>query len=132
MNAERRLALLVQIETTRLDYLGLAHYIVELHHAAATLDISKDEVDELLAGILRERPGLLAERPNAIGPLVSLLDESGEVRPLGAIEVEVMKFAIQKYQGQMSETARRLGIGRSTLYRKLDAELARQPMHITS
>jgi DNA-binding NtrC family response regulator len=33
----------------------------------------------------------------------------------------VIRFAIAHYRGQMSEVARRLQIGRSTLYRKLDA-----------
>jgi len=33
----------------------------------------------------------------------------------------VIRFAITHYRGQMSEVARRLGIGRSTLYRKLDS-----------
>ena len=32
---------------------------------------------------------------------------------------ELIRFAIEKYEGHMSEVARRLGIGRSTLYRKL-------------
>ena len=44
----------------------------------------------------------------------------GEVRPLEEIEAEVIRFAIAHYRGQMSEVARRLRIGRSTLYRKLD------------
>ena len=51
----------------------------------------------------------------------SLLDGTGEVRPLEEIEAEVIRFAISHYRGQMSEVARRLHIGRSTLYRKLDA-----------
>jgi DNA-binding NtrC family response regulator len=49
-----------------------------------------------------------------------LLDAVGEVRPLEEVESEVIRFAISHYRGQMSEVARRLGIGRSTLYRKLD------------
>jgi len=48
-----------------------------------------------------------------------LLDERGEMRPIGALEEEVIRFAIEHYRGQMSEVARRLGIGRSTLYRKV-------------
>ena len=36
-----------------------------------------------------------------------------------AIEAEIIKMAIERYSGRMSEVARRLGIGRSTLYRKL-------------
>ena len=43
------------------------------------------------------------------------------MRPLQDIEAEVIRFAIAHYQGHMSEVARRLRIGRSTLYRKLDA-----------
>jgi DNA-binding NtrC family response regulator len=42
------------------------------------------------------------------------------VRPLEEVETEVIRFAITHYRGQMSEVARRLRIGRSTLYRKLD------------
>jgi DNA-binding NtrC family response regulator len=51
---------------------------------------------------------------------LSLLDAAGEVRPLQEIEIEVIRFAISHYRGQMSEVARRLQIGRSTLYRKLE------------
>jgi DNA-binding NtrC family response regulator len=49
-----------------------------------------------------------------------LLDPTGEVRPLEEVETEVIRFAVTHYRGQMSEVARRLRIGRSTLYRKLD------------
>ena len=49
-----------------------------------------------------------------------LLDAHGDVRPLEEIEAEVIRFAIAHYRGQMSEVARRLQIGRSTLYRKLE------------
>jgi len=43
----------------------------------------------------------------------------GHLRKLEEIEHELIRFAIDKYDGHMSEVARRLGIGRSTLYRKL-------------
>jgi DNA-binding NtrC family response regulator len=49
-----------------------------------------------------------------------LTDEQGEVRPLEDIEREAIRFAIAHYREQMSEVARRLKIGRSTLYRKLE------------
>ncbi len=58
--------------------------------------------------------------PDAAGAL-AILDAAGEVRPLEEIETEVIRFAIAHYRGQMSEVARRLHIGRSTLYRKLEA-----------
>jgi DNA-binding NtrC family response regulator len=51
---------------------------------------------------------------------LSLVDASGDVRPLEEIESEIIRFAIAHYRGQMSEVARRLKIGRSTLYRKLE------------
>ncbi len=50
-----------------------------------------------------------------------LLDAAGEVRPLEELEAELIRYAITHYRGQMSEVARRLRIGRSTLYRKLEA-----------
>ena len=34
-------------------------------------------------------------------------------------EAEIIRMAISRYEGRMSEIARRLAIGRSTLYRKL-------------
>ena len=51
---------------------------------------------------------------------LSMLTNGGEVRPLEELESEIIRFAISHYRGQMSEVARRLKIGRSTLYRKLD------------
>ena len=48
-----------------------------------------------------------------------LLDERGEIRRIEALEEEALRFALDHYRGQLSEVARRLGIGRSTLYRKL-------------
>jgi DNA-binding NtrC family response regulator len=50
---------------------------------------------------------------------VAALDARGNVRRLADIELDMIKLAIERYGGQMSEVARRLGIGRSTLYRKL-------------
>jgi DNA-binding NtrC family response regulator len=50
---------------------------------------------------------------------VTLTGIDGHLRKLEEIEHELIRFAIDKYEGHMSEVARRLGIGRSTLYRKL-------------
>jgi DNA-binding NtrC family response regulator len=65
-------------------------------------------------------PGAAFGPPPAAGTL-ALLDPAGEVRPLDDIEADAIKFAIAHYRGQMSEVARRLHIGRSTLYRKLES-----------
>jgi DNA-binding NtrC family response regulator len=47
------------------------------------------------------------------------VDAAGHMRKLEEIESEIIRMAISRYDGHMSEVARRLGIGRSTLYRKL-------------
>ncbi|MFD1696948.1 sigma-54-dependent transcriptional regulator [Roseibium aestuarii] len=47
------------------------------------------------------------------------LDNEGHVRKLEAMEEELIRLAIDHYSGRMTEVAKRLGIGRSTLYRKL-------------
>ena len=56
--------------------------------------------------------------PPVAGP-VSVLDEKGHVRPLEEVERDLIHLAIEVYAGRMTEVARRLGIGRSTLYRKV-------------
>ena len=61
--------------------------------------------------------------PQALGKApatLELVDASGHVRPLEDLEADAIRYAIAHYRGQMSEVARRLRIGRSTLYRKLD------------
>lgn len=50
---------------------------------------------------------------------IALLDENGDVRTLAALEEEAIRFALGHYRSHMTEMARKLGIGRSTLYRKL-------------
>jgi DNA-binding NtrC family response regulator len=51
--------------------------------------------------------------------ILRLIDENGDVRKLEEIEAETIRFALAHYRGQMSQMARKLGIGRSTLYRKM-------------
>ena len=52
--------------------------------------------------------------------LISLVETGGHVRTLADIERDVIRRTINHYDGKMAEVARRLGIGRSTLYRKLE------------
>jgi DNA-binding NtrC family response regulator len=52
-------------------------------------------------------------------PSVTLYSGDGHLRPLEEIEADIIRLAIGHYRGRMTEVARRLGIGRSTLYRKL-------------
>src|SRR5690606_39930048 len=72
-------------------------------------------------------PPVLAARP---GETITALDWGGDVRPLGDVEADMIRLALERYGGRMALIARKLGIGRSTLYRKLrelglaDKELA--------
>ncbi len=50
---------------------------------------------------------------------VTITGKDGELRSLEEIERDLIQYAIDHYSGHMSEVARRLGIGRSTLYRKV-------------
>jgi DNA-binding NtrC family response regulator len=65
--------------------------------------MSKARTDEMIAG----------------SPGVTLYTGDGHLRPLEEIEADIIRLAIGHYRGRMTEVARRLGIGRSTLYRKL-------------
>ncbi|MEL6414333.1 MAG: sigma-54 dependent transcriptional regulator, partial [Pseudomonadota bacterium] len=51
------------------------------------------------------------------GPVAVM--EDGEIRSLTDVERDLIAYAIEHYAGHMSEVSRRLGIGRSTLYRKV-------------
>ncbi|RDC60538.1 C4-dicarboxylate transport transcriptional regulatory protein DctD [Alteripontixanthobacter maritimus] len=67
---------------------------------------------------------MLGEQDDALNPQqegvgVMLYTEDGNLRALDEIEADVIRLAIGHYRGRMTEVARRLGIGRSTLYRKL-------------
>lgn len=87
---------------------------VEAHprkiHAGAPL------LPEPVANAAPGRNELTASLPSYA---VSTTDMTGHMRTLEQIELEVIRMAISHYDGHMSEVARRLGIGRSTLYRKL-------------
>jgi DNA-binding NtrC family response regulator len=82
--------------------------------------------DETLASPPHFDPPMRIGEDTAIAPYglpgaaLQLVDPAGEIRPLEEIENEAIRFAIAHYRGQMSEVARRLRIGRSTLYRKLE------------
>jgi DNA-binding NtrC family response regulator len=67
------------------------------------------------------QPPLASAPPPGGNPrfAISAATESGHLRRLEDIEGDIIRMAIEHYDGHMSEIARRLGIGRSTLYRKL-------------
>jgi len=51
--------------------------------------------------------------------ILSVLDEMGDIRAIQDVEKDMISYSMNKYDGRMSEVARRLGVGRSTLYRKV-------------
>jgi DNA-binding NtrC family response regulator len=58
----------------------------------------------------------------ALSNHLALLDSAGHLRSMDELERDIIRKALHLYEGRMSEVARRLKIGRSTLYRRL-AEL---------
>jgi DNA-binding NtrC family response regulator len=103
------------------DQLGLDDFPLLASHPHSATDIpTAPLMIEPIAA-----PAMISGNEVPIVPLSSagtlaLLTATGDVRPLEDMENEIIRFAISHYRGQMSEVARRLKIGRSTLYRKLD------------
>jgi DNA-binding NtrC family response regulator len=54
---------------------------------------------------------------NSLG--IPAVDDTGEIRSLEAMEADMIRLALGRYRGRMTEVAKRLNIGRSTLYRKM-------------
>jgi DNA-binding NtrC family response regulator len=83
---------------------------------------AEDLAPALIPVAFHEEPhsGVAAALP-PVGDALPLLDAEGEVRPLEQVESDLIRYAVTHYRGQMSEVARRLQIGRSTLYRRLEA-----------
>jgi DNA-binding NtrC family response regulator len=110
------------------DQLGLSDFPQAAHpHTAA----SAEHAEPLIVGP-STAPAMVSGNEIPIAPLpaagtLPMLTGAGEVRPLEEMESEIIRFAISHYRGQMSEVARRLKIGRSTLYRKLDEAAANEP-----
>jgi transcriptional regulator of acetoin/glycerol metabolism len=50
---------------------------------------------------------------------IDVLDRQGHFRKMQDIEMDVLRAALIMHKGSVTEAARRLGIGRSTFYRKL-------------
>ncbi len=80
--------------------------------------LTATDFPQLLDMIGSENPTLLST-PVQENTGVMLYTADGNLRPLEDIEADVIRLAIGLYRGRMTEVARRLGIGRSTLYRKL-------------
>ncbi|WP_127091023.1 response regulator [Aquabacter cavernae] len=97
---------------------GALRLKVSIANALAFGRIAREGVEPSRADNVIAFPAVpeLAPEPEANLPL---LDRSGHARSLAQLERDVIAAAVSLYGGRMSEVARRLGIGRSTLYRRL-------------
>jgi DNA-binding NtrC family response regulator len=68
------------------------------------------------APAVRQGGGMVSDG-SALG--IPVVTDGGHIRRLEDVEADMIKLALTRYRGQMSEVARKLGIGRSTLYRKM-------------
>ena len=57
---------------------------------------------------------------------VRILTDTGHIRSLEEVEADIIRLALGRYRGHMTDIAKHLGIGRSTLYRKM-REIGLQP-----
>jgi DNA-binding NtrC family response regulator len=97
----------LQCEDSSLTAQHFPHIAIQSRYTARQTDftptMSEARSEQVLAG----------------APSVTLYSSDGHLRPLEDIEADIIRLAIGHYRGRMTEVARRLGIGRSTLYRKL-------------
>ncbi|MGC2085181.1 MAG: sigma-54 dependent transcriptional regulator [Bradyrhizobium sp.] len=113
------------------DQLGIADFPLIPAHAPAPVEyapplvVERPSMPAMVSG--SEIPIAPLPAPSHQPGMLSMLAANGEMRPLEELENEIIRFAIAHYRGQMSEVARRLKIGRSTLYRKLDEANAQDP-----
>jgi len=120
---------------------GDALSIRDFPQVAHSMDVELPPLDEPVretvvvskpAEAKNDRPSLddvpLREPNHPVAPQgqIRALAGDGHLRTLDDIEGEMIRMAIDRYAGHMSEVARRLGIGRSTLYRKV-RELGLEP-----
>jgi DNA-binding NtrC family response regulator len=75
------------------------------------------------APTLQPKPAALAATKGQVTDGTALgipvVTDGGHIRTLEEVEADMIRLALHRYRGQMSEVARKLGIGRSTLYRKM-------------
>jgi DNA-binding NtrC family response regulator len=113
-----------QLENTVYRAIVLADApFLQPHDFPAISGLSSPPVGEVDRGDSGESEGATGVHSIELPPLpdtpIRILDDRGHLRTLEEIERDLIQHAIEVYAGHMSEIARRLGIGRSTLYRKV-------------
>lgn len=99
------------------DELTVAEFPLVAAHAASFAVRIPPAPPPAAAGPEHEKEFVTVEvrDPNVL----ALLDEAGRMHPLDRLEADAIRFALGHYRGHISAMARGLGIGRSTLYRKM-------------
>lgn len=90
--------------------------VCDFPQIAATIGADAQSSQTQIPGLCISQP-ITAQQTGSFG--FEVTDGQGHIRKLDEMESEIIRMAITRYKGHMSEVARRLGIGRSTLYRKL-------------
>ena len=98
----------LQCESNSLTAEDFPHIAIQSRFSGRRSDVSPD-----IGKAFEPTPPWPARRS------VTLYRQDGHLRSLEEIEADIIRLAIGHYRGRMTEVARRLGIGRSTLYRKL-------------
>ena len=93
----------------------------EIPAAPTTLQKPLAYTGPALLGAENTVPHTIEMRSSANGSSlgISAMAEDGEMRTLEAMEADMIRLALGRYRGHMTEVAKRLNIGRSTLYRKM-------------
>ncbi len=112
---------------------GNVRQLENVVHRAVVLaegtEIAPEDLRGIAAGPRAPRPSaepaapaedVPAQAPETTPSPDGFFGADGHIRKLVEIEREAIRLALERYRGRMSETARRLAIGRSTLYRKID------------
>jgi DNA-binding NtrC family response regulator len=96
-------------------------YAVTVPPAPAPRDLTPRIEGPVMLGQSADAPATI-HVPNGNGKDsvgIPALSDSGDIRSLEAVEADMIRLAFGRYRGRMTEIAKRLGIGRSTLYRKM-------------
>ncbi len=89
----------------------------ELPPAPANVQKQPAYTGPALLGAEATVPRTVEVKSGSLG--IPAIDGEGDIRPLDEIEADMIRLALGRYRGHMTEVARRLKIGRSTLYRKM-------------